>query len=166
MTAQAQTMTEFVYTTYINSTTPQKVWDAITNPEFTRQYWGKTNVSDWKSGSKWKMVSIDGSDVVNITGEVLESRPPSRLVMSWVSPENVADKSEYSRVTFDIEALGDVVRLNVVHDQLKAGSEMAKGITKGWPLVLSGLKSFVETGRAPNINAIKTCNTPAQAKVA
>jgi uncharacterized protein YndB with AHSA1/START domain len=167
MTAQA--LTEFVYTTYINATTPQKVWDAITTPEFTRQYWGKTNVSDWKSGSKWKMVSIDGADVVNITGEVLESRPPSRLVISWVSPENVADKSEYSRVTFDIESVaGGVVRLNVLHNQLKAGSEMAKGISGGWPLVLSGLKSFLETGKAPDIMAIKgSCSAPQQqAKVA
>ena len=123
---QAQTKTEFVYTTYITST-PKKVWDAITTPEFARQYWGKANVSDWKPGSKWNMVSIDGSDVVNITGEVLESRPHSRLVLSWASPENAGNKSEHSRVTFDIEAIGEVVRLNVVHDQLWAGSEMAGG---------------------------------------
>jgi uncharacterized protein YndB with AHSA1/START domain len=157
---------EFVYTTYISST-PQKVWDAITTPEFARQYWGKSNVSDWKPGSRWNMVSIDGADVVNITGEVLESRPPSRLVLSWVSPENLGNKSEYSRVTFTLEAIGDVVRLNVVHDQLKAGSEMAKGISGGWPLVLSGLKSFLETGKAPDILAIKSCGAAQhQAKVA
>jgi uncharacterized protein YndB with AHSA1/START domain len=161
-----QAMTEFVYVTYISST-PQKVWDAIITPEFTRQYWGKNNVSDWKPGSKWDMVNIDGSDTVNITGEVLESRPPSRRVLSWVSPENLGNRSEYSRVTFEIEAMGDVVRLNVVHDQLKAGSEMAKGISKGWPLVLSGLKSFLETGKAPDITAIKgSCSSQPQTKVA
>jgi uncharacterized protein YndB with AHSA1/START domain len=157
---------EFVYTTYISST-PQKVWDAITTPEFTSQYWGKNIVSNWKPGSKWDMASIDGANSVNITGEVLESRPPSRLVLSWVSPENLGDKGEYSRVTFEIETFGSVVRLNVVHDQLRAGSEMAKGISGGWPMVLSGLKSFLETGKAPDIMAIKgSCSVPSQAKVA
>jgi uncharacterized protein YndB with AHSA1/START domain len=160
----SEAMTEFVYTTYISST-PQKVWDAITTPEFTSQYWGKNIVSSWKPGSKWDMASIDGLSSVNITGEVLESRPPGRLVLSWVSPENLGNKGEYSRVTFEIETFGNVVRLNVVHDQLKAGSEMAKGISGGWPMVLSGLKSFLETGKAPNIMAIKgSCST--QAKVA
>ena len=163
---QNQAMTEFVYTTYISST-PQKVWDAITTPEFTSQYWGKNMISSWKQGSKWDMASIDGSNTINITGEVVESRPPSRLVLSWASPENVGNRSEYSRVTFEIEMMGGVVRLNVVHDQLKSGSEMAKGISGGWPLVLSGLKSFLETGKAPDIMAIKgSCSAPAQAKVA
>jgi uncharacterized protein YndB with AHSA1/START domain len=158
--------TEFVYTTYITST-PQKVWDAITNPEFTSQYWGKKNISDWKTGSRWNMTSIDGAESVNITGQVVESRPPSRLVLSWASPENPGNAAETSRVTFEIEGLGDVVRLNVIHDQLNAGSEMAGGISKGWPMVLSGLKSFLETGRAPNIMSIKgSCSAPAQAKVA
>jgi len=160
------TKTEFVYVTYISST-PQKVWDAITNPEFTRQYWGKKMVSDWKPGSRWDMTTIDGSDVINMTGEVVEARAPSRLVISWFSPENTGNKSEHSRVTFELEAIGEVVRLNVVHDQLNAGSEMAKGISGGWPLVLSGLKSFLETGRAPNILAIKSCGAAQpQAKVA
>jgi uncharacterized protein YndB with AHSA1/START domain len=156
MTQQA--MTEFLYTSYIRST-PQKVWDAITNPEFARQYWGHGNVSDWKPGSQWDMVKGDGS--VQTTGEVLESRPPSRLVLSWVSPANRADKSEYSRVTFEIAMVGDVVRLDVLHNELKAGSEMAKGISNGWPRVLCGLKSFLETGAGLNI----MCGS-AQAKVA
>ena len=156
--------TEFVYTTYITST-PQKVWDAITNAEFTRQYWGHAMVSDWKPGSKWEMVRNEGG--VQMTGEVLEARAPSRLVYSWVSPENIANRAEYSRVTFEIEAVAGAVRLNVIHDQLKAGSEMSKGITKGWPLVLSGLKSWLETGKAADIMAIKSCSQPqAQAKVA
>jgi uncharacterized protein YndB with AHSA1/START domain len=156
------TSTEFVYTTYITST-PQKVWDAITTPEFARQYWSNANISDWKVGSKWQHVTQEGS--VKIVGKVLESQPPGRLVISWASPENEANPSEYSRVTFSIAPIGGVVRLDVVHDQLKAGSEMASGISKGWPLVLSGLKSFLETGKAPDIMAIKACPQP-EAKVA
>jgi len=157
---QNQTMTEFLYTTYIRST-PQKVWDAITNPEFARQYWGHGNVSDWKPGSKWDMVRGDGSGVVQTTGEVLESRPPRRLVISWVDPSKVADRSEYSRVTFEIEVVKDAVRLDVFHNELKAGSDMARGISNGWPRVLSGLKSFLETGTGLNL----LCSA-VQAKVA
>jgi len=158
-------MSEFHYTTYITST-PQKVWDAITTAEFTRQYWGHAMVSDWKPGSKWEMINAQGG--VQMTGQVLESRSPSRLVYDWVSPENMSDKSEHSRVTFSIEAIGSVVRLDVVHDQLRSGSEMALGISKGWPLVISGLKSWLETGKAADIIAIKSCGSAQapQAKVA
>ena len=148
--SEAQPMTEFLYTTYIRST-PQKVWDAITNPEFARQYWGHGNVSDWKPGSKWDMVRGDGSGVVQTTGEVLESHPPRRLVISWVDPSKAADRTEYSRVTFEIEVVKDAVRLDVFHNELKLGSEMAKGISNGWPRVLSGLKSFLETGTGLNL---------------
>lgn len=142
--------TEFLYTTYIRST-PQKVWDAITNPEFARQYWGHGNVSDWKPGSKWDMVRGDGSNIVQTTGEVLESQPPRRLVISWVDPAKTADRSEYSRVTFEIEVMKDAVRLDVFHSELKPGSDMARGISNGWPRVLSGLKSFLETGTGLNL---------------
>ena len=145
-----QAMTEFLYTTYIRST-PQKVWDAITNPEFARQYWGHGNVSDWKPGSKWDMVRGDGSNIVQTTGEVLESHPPRRLVISWVDPAKAADRTEYSRVTFEIEVVKDAVRLDVFHNELKMGSDMAKGISNGWPRVLSGLKSFLETGTGLNL---------------
>jgi uncharacterized protein YndB with AHSA1/START domain len=155
---------EFVYTTYIR-TTPQKVWDAITNPEFCRQYWGYGIVSDFTAGSKWDMVSGDGSGRVQTTGEVLESHPPTRLVLSWVKPDNRADRSEYSRVTFEIEVRrDDVVRLHIVHDQLKAGSEMHLGISDGWPRVLAGLKSYLETGQG--LLLMCPSSTQAQSKVA
>ncbi|MDB5038816.1 MAG: activator of Hsp90 ATPase 1 family protein, partial [Bacteriovoracaceae bacterium] len=138
---------EFIYTTYIK-TTPEKLWKAITNPEFTRQYWGSDNVSDWKKGSKWSHVVNDEKRTVRIVGEVLESLPPKRLVLTWAAPANVEDKSEHSRVTFEIEPVEDMVRLNVIHDKLKAGSEMARAISGGWPRVLSSLKSLFETGMA------------------
>jgi uncharacterized protein YndB with AHSA1/START domain len=147
---------EFVYTTYIKST-PQKVWDAITNPEFTRQYWGHSNVSDWKKGSKWQHVSTKDS-AVNIEGEVLESTPPNRLVVSWYSPNN---KDDISRVTYEIESVDGRVKLHVIHAELTKGSKMESGVSKGWPVVLSSLKSFLETGEGFDIwgQADKQCAT-------
>ena len=133
---------KLVYTTYIRST-PKKVWAAITKPEFTRQYWGEmTNVGDWKKGSKWEHHNPEGE--VWITGKVLESAPPKRLVLSWVDPENLKDES---RVTYAIETVKDAVCLTVTHDQFKAGSTMPGRVNGGWPRVLSSLKSFLETGK-------------------
>ena len=137
---------KLVYTTYIRST-PKEVWAAITKPEFTAQYWGKmTNVSDWKRGSKWEHHNPEHE--VWITGKVLESTPPKRLVLSWAAPDDLADKS---RVTFEIEVAGDMTCLVVTHDKLNAGSKMLKGVSKGWPKVLSSLKTFLETGKGLNI---------------
>jgi len=136
---------DLVYTTYIK-TTPEKVWAAITNPEFTLQYWGQANVSDWKKGSKWQHVSGNDKSIL-IIGEVMESMPPKLLVLTWASPSDLSDES---RVTFEIEAIEDMVRLNVVHGNFKAGSIMATRVSGGWPRVLSSLKSMLETGSALN----------------
>jgi len=135
---------DLTYTTYIK-TTAEKVWAAITNPEFTRQYWGHDNVSDWKVGSIWQHVTDEGQ--ARIVGKVLESTPPNRLVLSWAAPDNLADES---RVTFEIETIEDMVRLNVIHGNFKADSEMASRVNNGWPRVLSSLKTFLETGKALN----------------
>jgi uncharacterized protein YndB with AHSA1/START domain len=125
------------------------VWKAITNSEFTRQYWGVEIVSDWKQGSKWQSFNTDEKHAAAVSGEILEAKPPKRLVVSW---SNFADTeiTEYSRVTFEIELVEDLVRLNVVHDKLKAGSETARRISQGWPRVLSSMKSLLETGKALN----------------
>lgn len=139
---------EFIYTTYIR-TTPQKVWDAITKSEFTRQYWANANISDWKKGSEWKHVD-DKSGQVRVIGKVLESNPPTRLVTSWASPSNLTDESQ---VTYDISVVGDLVRLDVTHTKLSA--DMGKSVSGGWPLVLSSLKSFLETGKPIDIIAVK-----------
>ncbi len=137
---------KLVYTTFIRST-PDKVWTAITKPEFTRQYWGgMANVSDWKKGSDWQHLNPDKE--VWITGAVAESKPPRRLVLTWADPDKPKDKS---RVTFQIELLKDMVRLIVTHDKLTPGSKMLRGVSRGWPLVLSSLKTFLETGKGLNI---------------
>ena len=144
------TKPELIYTTYIR-TTPEKLWNAITNPEFTRQYWGgNENVSDWKKGSKWQHVVSDEKRTVRVVGKVVESVPPKRLVLTWADPANEAD---VSRVTFEIEAIDDTVRLDVIHGDFQPGSDMVNKVSGGWPRVLSSLKSFLETGKALDVAA-------------
>jgi len=138
--------TKQVYTTFIRST-PEKTWDAITKPEFARQYWaGIGNVSDWKPGSKWEHIAK--GDEVWITGEVVESTPPKRLVLTWADPDDLED---VSRVTFEIEPVEDNVCLKVTHDNFKPDSKMEAKVAGGWPRVLSSMKSFLETGKGLNL---------------
>lgn len=144
--------TMFVYVTYIRSTA-EKVFEAIRSPEIARRYWGHENVSDWTPGSDWQHVRANGQRTVNIVGKVVEVVPPTRLVISWASPSQAADPQAYSRVTFEIEPYEDMVRLSVTHDELEPGSAMAKGIQQGWPIVLSSLKSLLETGEGIDVFA-------------
>ena len=138
---------QFVYVTYIAST-PEKVWDALLNSEMTRQYWGiAKNVSDWKVGSQWKHVDYENPEVVKIVGNVVEFDPPHRLVITWAAPPDAEDESKHSRVTFEIDPFLETVRLTVTHDGFEADSPMFKAISQGWPGVLSGLKSLLETGQ-------------------
>jgi len=137
---------KLVYTLFIRST-PKAVWAAITKPEFTRKYWGDmANASDWKKGSDWQHLNPD--DEVWIQGKVVESRPPKKLVLTWIDPDNTADKS---RVTFEIEPEGKMVNLVVTHDKFSKGSDMDKKVSWGWPRVLSSLKSYLEIGKGLDI---------------
>ena len=144
---------DFVYVTYI-ATTPQKVWQALVDTDVTRQYWvgpngecSRVNVSDWKPGSGWKHQRSDDSQTVDIVGKVVESDPPRRLVMTWARPSEAEDDSKHSRVAFDIEPHGaGLVRLTVSHDDLERDPKMLAGISGGWPMVLSNLKTLLETG--------------------
>ncbi len=137
---------EFVYVVYI-ATTPEKLWNALIDSKMTRQYWQHDNVSDWKVGSKWEHRDA-GNEKVDIVGKVVEVAPPRRLVVTWAFPADEHRPERYSRVTFEIAPHKEVTRLTVVHDQLERGSDMEKGIAKGWPMVLSSLKSLLESGKA------------------
>ena len=148
----------FVYTTYIR-TTPERLWQALTDPAFTRRYWGATFGSDWKKGSAmtWELFGVKIADPEQI---VLESEPYRRLSYTWhtFTPElaevlDVTDEAreriaaeQRSKVTFEIEPLGELVKLTVVHDGFEAGSLMASLVSHGWPSVLSNLKTLLETG--------------------
>jgi uncharacterized protein YndB with AHSA1/START domain len=144
--------TSFVYVTYILST-PEKVFEAITKPELARRYWAHENVSDWKPGSSWQHVRANEQRTVELVGKVVEISPPNRLVITWANESQAADPAAYSRVTFDIVEYENMVRLTVTHDELEAGSGMANGVSRGWPAVLSSLKSFLETGRGIDVFA-------------
>ena len=136
----------FVYVTYIR-TTQEKLWDALRKPEFTRQYFfGITMDSQWTKDSAWRMVGADGK--VTDSGEVVEIDPPRRLVLKWRNEFKPELKAEgYSRAAFDLETDGDMVKLTVVHEIGKPGSKLIEAVSGGWPIILSSLKSFLETGK-------------------
>lgn len=136
----------YIYVTYI-STTPEKLWDALINREMTKQYWNHNNVSDWKPGSRWEHQRSDKPGVVDLIGKVLESDRPRRLVISWAYPKDEGDPGKTSRVTFEIDTQDDTTRLTVTHDNLEPASDTLQAISRGWPIVLSGLKTLLETGR-------------------
>ncbi|WP_199730697.1 SRPBCC family protein [Amycolatopsis panacis] len=134
----------FVYVTYIDST-PERVWEALTDPEITAQYWAHRNESDWQPGSRWAHVRSDGSRVTDVTGEVVEAVPPRRLVTTWYDPNGPEDQ-EPSRAAFDIQSYEGIVRLTVTHTDL-ADERAHRDVSGGWAAVLSNLKSLLETGK-------------------
>jgi uncharacterized protein YndB with AHSA1/START domain len=145
----------FVYVTYI-AAAPEKVWNALIDEDAQKKYWGRFNASDWKVGSKWEHRRIDGSNSVDLIGKVIESSPPTRLVISWANPTDVDKPDAFSRVTFDVAPHeGGNARLTVTHDELVPGSDMERGISGGWPRVLSNLKTYLETGRVMPITCGK-----------
>jgi len=137
--------TEFVYATYIKAT-PQDVWNAITSPEFMKQYWfGSYAESDFKTGSPWKLFRENGE--ITDSGEIVESAPPKRLVIRWRNEWKPELKAEgYSRCTFEIETVANVTKLTITHVMDKEGSKLIGAVSGGWPKILSNLKSLLETG--------------------
>ena len=135
----------FVYVTYIR-TTPEKLWEALLTPEFTRQYWfGATLESDWKVGASWKMVLPDGTVVHD--GEILEFEPEKRLVFRWRGERSPEMRAEgYSRCAMEIEEVPSGVKLTVLHEIDRPESKLIEDVSGGWPMILSNLKSLLETG--------------------
>ncbi len=140
--AMNTTMPNYVYVTYIRASAEQ-VWQALTQADVTARFWGHENVSDWQPGSSWEHRRADGSGVVDVVGKVLETEPPTRLVITF--EDSVGADREPSVVTFLIETHQDIVRLTVTHENLP-NQDMLQGISSGWPAVLANLKSLLETG--------------------
>jgi uncharacterized protein YndB with AHSA1/START domain/DNA-binding transcriptional ArsR family regulator len=143
--AEEQAMTAqptYVYVTYIKAS-PEQVWRALTDADVTARYWGHRNESDWQPGSTWQHLRTDGSGIADVTGTVLESVRPERLVITF--PGSAEQRDEPSQVTFTIEPHEDIVRLTVRHDGLPTESDH-RAVAHGWPAVMANLKSLLETG--------------------
>jgi uncharacterized protein YndB with AHSA1/START domain/DNA-binding transcriptional ArsR family regulator len=139
----AVTVPDYVYVTYIEST-PERVWEALTDADVTASFWGHRNESDWEVGSRWDHVRVDGSGISDVGGFVLERDPPRRLVTSWMPPGDERPEAT-SRVTFEIEPDGEIVRLTVTHQDLPTEQDR-RDVSHGWPAVLANLKTLLETG--------------------
>jgi uncharacterized protein YndB with AHSA1/START domain len=147
--AEAELTTEStVYVSYIASS-PRNVWAALTSSEFTSQYFfGRSVESDWKEGSTWILRKPDGT--VDVTGVVRESDPPLKLVVSWnVGGVEGREVFPESIVTYELEVAGEgVVRLTMSEAHpTPIPAHLLEGARRGWPMILSGLKSLLETGR-------------------
>jgi uncharacterized protein YndB with AHSA1/START domain len=135
----------FVYVTYIR-TTPEKLWQALIDPEFTRRFWSETwQDCEWKPGATWRLMIPDGR--VADAGEVVEIEPQRRLVLRWRNEFMGELRAEgYSRMTYEIEKKGESVKLTVIHEMDRPGSKFIEAVSGGWPMILSSLKSLLETG--------------------
>jgi uncharacterized protein YndB with AHSA1/START domain/DNA-binding transcriptional ArsR family regulator len=151
-------MNEFAYTTYIN-TTPEKLWQALTDPAFTRQYWGVSFETDWTPGSPMTWAE-SGAKTEDPEQVVLESEPCRKLSYTWhtftaewangngIDAETLAklQRESRSKVTFTLEPHGEMVKLTVLHDGFDDGSTTLAMCSQGWPALLSSLKTLLETG--------------------
>lgn len=137
----------FVYVTYIR-TTPETLWQALLKPEFTRQYWGETwQDCEWKVGASWRLMIPDGR--VGDSGKVVEYDPPRRMVLSWTNqfvPDMQAEGE--SRLTYELEPLGESVKLTLIHEMDRPDSKLIDAVSQGWPHILASLKSLLETGES------------------
>lgn len=138
---------KFVYVTYIR-TTPERLWQALTDSELIRQYFFATRQDcEWKPGATWRLMMPDGR--VADAGEVLEIEPPRRLVLKWRNEFMPEMREEgYSRMTYELEKEGTSVKLTVLHELDKPQSKFIDSVSNGWPQILSSLKSLLETGES------------------
>lgn len=149
---------EFVYTTYIR-TTPERLWQALTDPAFTRRYWGATFETDWQPGSSmtWEQQGWVSKDPEQV---IVTADPYTTLSYTWHTVDKAfADQFGFSAedferlsteprstVTFELTPVGETVKLTVLHNGFGPESLMLAGIREGWPGILSNLKTLLETG--------------------
>ena len=135
----------FVYTIYIR-TSVDRLWEALTSSEFTQQYWfGAHLETDWKRGSPWRLLFTDGR-VADI-GDIAEIDPPRRLVLRWTNQWKPELKAEGQSIcTMQLEPADGAVKLTITHEMAREGSLLIQAVGGGWPLILSNLKSLLETG--------------------
>ena len=141
---------DVVYNIFIR-TTPQKVWDALTQSAFTTKFFfGRTVESDWKKGSPWKLLFPDGR--TDVEGEVLESDPPKLLKVTWRVDWLDEPKPGPALITYEIQEHGEIVQLTMTqHTDSTIPRKYVKAGQMGWGAILSSLKSMLETGRALDI---------------
>jgi uncharacterized protein YndB with AHSA1/START domain len=156
MTSPTQPQT-YVYATYIK-TTPEKLWKALTEAEFSEKYWFGFRIKvEQKTGGNIRIDAPKGLEWCgDHAGKVLECEPGRKLVYEFVTadtPEVAQKRHGPSRVTYELQPMGDVVRLRLIHENLLAEDtekdpNTFRGINNGWPAILSALKSLLETGDA------------------
>lgn len=143
MTDHAQS--SFVYVTYVK-TTPDRLWEALTDPDFVAQYWlGNRPEADWRLGGSWKLLFPDGR--VADQGEIIAFEPAKRLGIRWRNEWKPEFNAEgYSVCMMELEPVGEGVKLSVTHSIERADSQFIAAVSGGWPKILSNLKSLIETG--------------------
>jgi uncharacterized protein YndB with AHSA1/START domain len=141
---------DVIYNIFIR-TTPQKVWDALTQSEFTTKFFfGRTVESDWKKGSPWKLLFPDGK--IDVEGEVLESDPPKLLKVTWRVDWLDEPRPGAALITYEIQQHGEIVQLIMTqHTDSTIPRKYVKAGQMGWGAILSSLKSLLETGQALDI---------------
>jgi len=136
---------DFVFSTYIR-TTPDKLWDALTNPEMTRQfYYGGRVQAELRPGGNFSYLTPKGD--INLHGEVLEVDPPKKLVTTFRATWAEAG-GETTRVMYEIEPMGEVCKFTMTHFDYEKSKA---GVEEGWPIIVAGLKTLLETGKPLNI---------------
>lgn len=142
--AATETAPRHVFATFIRAT-PHAIWRALTESDFTTRYWyGSTVHSDWTTGAPWELRTSGGQ--AGITGEVLEADPPRRLVVTYKQAWGGGDEPP-SRVTYEIEGAGPgVSKLTLVHETEPGSTTQIADVAAGWPFILAGLKTLLETG--------------------
>src|SRR5215469_15921319 len=135
----------FVYVTYIR-TTPEKLWSALTDVEFMKPYWfGIHCESQWTAGSSWKLVYPNGRNTN--AGKIVEAEPRRRLVIRWQHQDKPELKAEgESHCTMEMGSSGPAVKLSITHTIKREPSNFIAAVSVAWPMVISNLKSLLETG--------------------